>query len=89
MPARKTAKPVEGKHYSAAQLREMLNVSTSQAYAIMHECAAYGSVLKMGRMLRVSESALNGWYASHDITTAPAQEIRPGRPRMGGAHFDE
>ncbi len=71
MPARKT--PIPGykqRHYDAEELMERFSVSQSKAYEIIHQCRAYGEVLKIGGLLRVSECALMNWYEAQLLKTA-------------------
>jgi len=67
MPARKTPLGFKDKHYDAEQIMKMYSVSQSKAYDIIHECAAYGTVIKIGGTIRVSETALTRWYDEHTI----------------------
>lgn len=67
MPARKTPLGFKDRHYDAEQIMKMYNVSQSKAYDIIHECVAYGAVIKIGGTIRVSETALTKWYDEHTI----------------------
>ncbi len=97
MPARKSPLGFKQKHYDAEQIMDLFNVSQSKAYDIIHQCKVYGEVIKIGGLVRVSESALSKWYETHTITgdeDADALKLpmlereqekgRPGRPRKNG-----
>ena len=103
MPARKSPLGFKQKHYGAEQIMDMLCVSQSKAYDIIHQCKVYGEVIKAGGALRVSETALSKWYETHIITgdedadalkmpelAREEEHRRRGRPRKnGGAVYAE
>ena len=105
MPARKTPLGFKDKHYNAEQVMNMFSVSQAKAYEIIHQCVAYGSVLKIGGSLRVSETALSKWYDTHNLQNEVADDplqkaihafedakkahARRGRPPKGGVMYAE
>lgn len=104
MPARKTPLGIKQKHYNALEVMEIFGVCRSKAYEIIHQCAPYGEVARLGRTLRVSETALQRWYAVHVIAEDPDEDIlrasfneaeialtraRRGRPRKGVGNYAE
>lgn len=82
MPARKKPIGFNQKHYDAKQIMDLFSVGKTKAYNIIHECRHFGSVIKDGGTVRVSEEALMHWYNERQIESAN-RTPRRGRP-MGG-----
>lgn len=82
MPARKKPIGFNQRHFDAKQIMELLDVRRSKAYDIIHECKPYGSVIKSGRTLRVSEEALTKWYEQQKIDAF--RKIEDDEPRRRG-----